>query len=427
MAKPVKTYLRWWRQSRLQSRAILPPHPLNCPECGLHTQIPALKQGSRADCPRCHHELVRVENNPFHAPPALALATLILLLCVYGNIFLTISLAGIREVLSMPEMVKGLMQYDFGFLAEIMFLFTFGTPLFFLLLCLYTYTAIILGKALPGLLNATRTMLRLREWIMIDVFFVSTLVAYIKLNAVAQVEFGAAFWLMAVMAIMLIRTIQSAPQHWVYSQIRRLCPDTGPQNSQSRTICCSRCLHFSPADKEQCATCGSRLFERRPLSLQYSAAFLAAAAILYLPANILPIMISSNIFNTETNTIMNGIAYMWNEGDKLIAVIIFSASVMVPSLKIISLAILQSSARFGLPLSAGKMSLLYRITETVGRWSMIDIFVIIILMSAFHTPVARVTPGPAAFYFCAVVLLTMLSAHYFDPRLLWDKAGQNRV
>jgi len=75
-------------------------------------------------------------------------------------------------------------------------------------------------------------------------------------------------------------------------------------------------------------------------------------------------------------------------------------------------------------MSADKMSVLYRITESIGRWSMIDIFVIIILMSSFHTNMARVVPGGAAIYFCLVVILTMLSAYYFDPRLIWDKQQQ---
>lgn len=133
-------------------------------------------------------------------------------------------------------------------------------------------------------------------------------------------------------------------------------------------------------------------------------------------------MISSNPINLEISTILTGIQYMWNDGDRLIAVIIFSASIVVPTLKIMSMAVLLASTRIKMPMSIGKMSVLYRITEWIGRWSMIDIFVIILLMSAFHTPMARVLPGPASIYFCLVVLLTMLSAHFFDPRLLWDKA-----
>ena len=113
---------------------------------------------------------------------------------------------------------------------------------------------------------------------------------------------------------------------------------------------------------------------------------------------------------------------MWRDGDKLVALIIFSASILVPSAKIISMTVLLLSARFGLPMKPQHMSLLYRLTETVGRWSMIDIFVIIILMSAFHSPIARITPGPAAVYFCLVVIFTMISAYFFDPRLLWDKS-----
>ena len=95
-----------------------------------------------------------------------------------------------------------------------------------------------------------------------------------------------------------------------------------------------------------------------------------------------------------------------------------------PVLKIIAMAVLIASAYFKPPMSAPKMSVLYRITESIGRWSMIDIFVIIILMSSFHTNMARVVPGGAAVYFCLVVVLTMLSAYYFDPRLIWDRHQQ---
>ena len=167
--------------------------------------------------------------------------------------------------------------------------------------------------------------------------------------------------------------------------------------------------------------CDSELFDRRPYSLHVAGCFLLAAIVLYFPANLLPIMISENPISKEVSTIMSGILYMWNDGDKLIASIIFSASIAVPTLKIVSMLVLLANARFGLFLPIRVLSLQYRITEAVGRWSMIDIFVIIIMMSAFHSHIARVTPGPAAIYFCLVVILTMLSAHFFDVRLLWDK------
>ncbi|KLT73610.1 PqiA family protein [Neisseria arctica] len=425
--RPIRTYRRWWRYKAHHHDATLPAHTVDCPECGLRIDIPRLLQGQEAHCPRCSHEIVEVEKNPYIAPLAYAVTSLILMVFVYGMMFITVSFSSVTSILSLPAMMKILIVQDFGFLAEVMFVLTFGIPLLFLLMCLYVYTALLREKMYPALFYATRTLVRLRHWIMVDVFFISTLVAYIKLTSVAEVEFGAAFYLMFVLAVMLIRTSVSIPQHWVYYRIHKISGRNTIQAPAAGLICCSRCLYFRQADENICGVCGSALFSRRPKSLSVSLAFLLAATILYIPANLLPIMISSNPFNTEISTIMSGIIYMWKDGDKLIAAIIFSASILVPGAKIASLFFLQiAAASSKLPLSAHTLSRLYRMTEAVGKWSMIDIFVIIILMSAFHTPLARVTPGPAAAYFCSVVVLTMFAAYFFDPRLLWDKAAENR-
>lgn len=421
---PVRSYLRLWRRSAYSPRAALPAHLINCPECGLLCSIPTLYQGEESHCPRCSHELVRVERNPFVTPAALAAAALLLLVYLYSTRFISISLTGVYAELTLPGMLRTLILQEFGLLAEVMFLFTFGTPLVFLLLCLYVFYALSREQALPGLLNATRTMVRLREWVMVDVFFISTLVAYIKLRALADVSFGPAFWLMPVMALLLIRTALSVPQHWVYYQIHRLHGRSTVSECTEHQICCSRCLYFRPEQEILCQVCGTLLFERRPGSLKLATAFLFAAVVLYFPANLLPIMITSTPLSHEVSTIMSGIILMWQSGDRFVAAIIFSASILVPSVKILLMAVLIFSARICLPAPAGLMSRLYRFTEAIGRWSMIDIFVIIILMSAFATPMVRVEPGPAALYFCAVVLLTMLSAHFFDPRLLWDQQNE---
>ena len=403
MMKPVRIYHRWWRYKSYLPDATLPAHTVECPDCGCRMDIPTLRQGQEAHCPVCNHEVVEVENNPYIVPLAYALTSLILMAFAYSMVYVRVDLFGVTSILSLPQMMRLLISLDYGFLAEVMFVLTFGAPLLFLLLCLYVYTALVRERAYPALRFATRILVRLRHWIMVDVFFISTLVAYIKLSSVAVVEFGSAFYLMFPLSVMLIRTSVSIPQHWVYYKIHRLTGGHAVQTASEDKICCSRC---------------------RPKSLNISLAFLLAALILYFPANILPIMISSNPTALEINTIFNGIVYMWNDGDRMIAVIIFSASIMVPVLKIIAMAVLIASAYFKPPMSAAKMSVLYRITESIGRWSMIDIFVIIILMSAFHTNMARVVPGGAAVYFCLVVILTMLSAYYFDPRLIWDRQQQ---
>ncbi|WP_245571915.1 paraquat-inducible protein A [Conchiformibius kuhniae] len=409
---------KWLR--RYLPAATLPAHAVDCPECGLRVSLPKLRQGQQADCPRCGHHLVRVEHNPYLLPLALALTGLILMALVYGQLFVTVTLGSVYSPLTLPEMVLSLMGQNDGFLGTVLFVFTFGVPVLFLLMCLYVYGSMLAQQPFPYVLYMTRALTRLRHWMMVDVFFISILVAYIKMSSVGEVHFHAAFWLLPVLALVLLRTVVAVPEHWVYHQIRRReHPDLLHPEGRAHT-CCTRCLYFRPASERECAICGSDVFDRRPHSLKLSFCFLLAAAILYIPANTLPIMISENPLSREVSTIISGIMFMWRDGDKMIAVIIFSASIAVPTLKIISMALLLYSAKVRPLMRVERLSWQYRLTEAVGRWSMIDIFVIIILMSAYHSPIARVTPGPAAIYFCLVVLLTMWSAYFFDVRLIWD-------
>lgn len=416
-------WLHWYLPN-----ATLPAHTVDCPECALRVDLPKLRQGQQADCPRCEHTLVRIENLAFQLPFACAIGALILVMLVYSQTFAEVVIGGIYTQLTLPEMVYSLMIRDFSFLGSVLFILTFGTPVLFLLLCIYVYASLVSDTPFPYQLYATRLLTRLNQWIMVDVFFISALVADIKMSSVAQVTWGMGFWLMPVLALLLLRTATGVPMHWVYYQIHR--SENHEHHDLFRTpnhqsICCSRCLYFRPKTERECGVCGSQLFDRRPRSLWISFCFLLAATILYIPANLLPIMISADPTQKMVNTIMNGIIYMWQDGDRMIAAIIFSASVAVPTLKIISMAILLISARIRPLMSVEKLSLQYRITEAIGRWSMIDIFVIIILMTAFHTPLAKVTPGPAALYFCLVVILTMLSAYFFDVRLIWDWKQQH--
>lgn len=418
------TRLRRARRYRpYQPQAVLPAHRISCHSCGLELRLPPLKPGKAAFCPRCGHPLARVEANPFMLPPALALASLIVLALVFSGLYMRVTLLGMEVPLTLPEMMKVLILQQSGFLAEVMFVLTFGAPFFFCLLCLYVYGGLLWGRPPPGVLRATRWLVRLRGWMMVDVFFISTLVAYIKLGKVAQVHFGPAFYLMFVLSVLLIRTALSVPEHWVYYQIRRLRGDKDLVRPEGGSVFCGKCLFERPAHETECEICGSGLHKRRPNSLSLSLALLITAMILLLPANLMTIMVSSNPTVIERSTIFSGIQFMWRDGDHYIAMIIFSASIMVPWLKIVAMGVLLYAARFGTKIAPQKLARLYLVTESIGRWSMIDIFVIIMLMSTFRTHLARVVPGPAALYFCLVVLLTMLSARFFDPRLMWDKAA----
>lgn len=186
---------------------------------------------------------------------------------------------------------------------------------------------------------------------------------------------------------------------------------------------CHACGRVEPVERTHCSRCGARLHLRSPGSLQRTIALTIAALILYFPANMLPILRIDSFTGAQKNTIVGGVIQFWQSHDYPVAAIIFVASVMIPVLKIIALIWLCFAARFGRhPLM---MTRLYRITEFIGRWSMVDVFVVAILVAVVQLgSVISIHPGPAAVSFASVVVLTMLAALSFDPRLIWDAAAQ---
>jgi paraquat-inducible protein A len=149
--------------------------------------------------------------------------------------------------------------------------------------------------------------------------------------------------------------------------------------------------------------------------------FLAVAGILYIPANLLPVIESSTLLGTTSNTILGGVRSLWDDGDYLIAIVIFTASIVIPGVKIASMAFLLSTTQAGWTWRPRGRSRIYRMVEVIGRWSMVDIYVgaALVALVQFST-IAQVSAGPAALPFAAVVVLTMMSAISFDPRLIWD-------
>lgn len=177
-----------------------------------------------------------------------------------------------------------------------------------------------------------------------------------------------------------------------------------------------------------CPRCGVRLHARKPASLVRAWTFLVAAMVLYLPANILPIMTMESIFGGQTDTIMSGVVFLWASGSWPLAIIVFVASIVVPLLKMLALLVILIAVHTGVRRHCHDLARLYRLLEIVGRWSMLDIFVVAILVALVQLQlVATVTPNEGAAAFGAVVVLTMLATMSFDPRLIWDSArGEDR-
>jgi paraquat-inducible protein A len=191
---------------------------------------------------------------------------------------------------------------------------------------------------------------------------------------------------------------------------------------------CHLCCKLSPAQTQHCPRCGSRLHLRTEESLQRTLALLITACVLYIPANLYPIMYTEQLgAPTEASTILGGILLLIELGSIPIALVIFLFSVIVPSGKLMVLFYLCWSVHNHQVMDAKQRSQIYRVTEFIGKWSMIDVFVVAILAALVHLgDLMVIRPGVAAISFAGVVIVTMIAAECFDSRLIWDNAEQDQ-
>jgi paraquat-inducible protein A len=189
------------------------------------------------------------------------------------------------------------------------------------------------------------------------------------------------------------------------------------------TACGLVCRPASPTKSGYCARCGERLESRRPRSLETATALLVAAAICYLPANALPVLTTTTLGSSEQDTILGGVMLLYSSGSWLLALIVLVASVIIPLGKLLALGYLLLAVRRGAVHGGHDQAQLYHIVEFIGRWSMLDVFVDAYTVALVQLqPMVSVAPAPGILFFAAVVVLTMLAAEYFDPRLIWDAA-----
>jgi paraquat-inducible protein A len=188
---------------------------------------------------------------------------------------------------------------------------------------------------------------------------------------------------------------------------------------------CETCALLSrPApgeDDGRCPRCGEELTFRKPDSLQRTWAFLIAAAICYVPANLLPVLTTHTAAGAESDTILQGVVLLWSPTGWPLSLIVLFASIMIPSGKIVALGYLLISIQRGSIEHSGQRVRLYRLVELIGRWSMVDVFVDTFTAALVQLqPLMSVSPAPGLVFFAAVVVLTMLAVESFDPRLIWD-------
>jgi paraquat-inducible protein A len=195
-------------------------------------------------------------------------------------------------------------------------------------------------------------------------------------------------------------------------------------------VSCHHCATLWKGVKahDHCGCCGARLHLRKPDSLNRTWAFVIAACIMYFPANLLPVMITTSFPGEEQqDTIMSGIIYFWTSGSWVLAIIVFIASFLVPLFKLAVMILLLIMVQRRSSWRLQQRAQLYRIVEVVGRWSMLDVFVVSLLTGLVQIKgFATIYAGEGITAFAAVVVFTMLASISFDPRLMWDAAEEER-
>jgi paraquat-inducible protein A len=425
-----------------------------CPNCGQFYRVPRVPPGGVARCLRCNAVLRRGRRYPVQRPLAFALAGLVLLAVAAQTPMLGFEFYGRSTQIELTSGPVTLDNEGLWELGVVVLATTLAVPLARLLAVIAVLAGLHMRSAPKWLPLLFAWAERLRPWAMIEVYLLGVLVAYSRLVALAQVEIGPGIYALGgvMLAIAAADAALDPDQVWETLQQKRLVADpaafaassparewrrpagpghlveTSVETSVPGLIGCDRCrLVVRAVPGERCPRCDAVLRHRKPNSINRTWALLLAATILYIPANTLPIMTVLSLGQATTATIASGVQELADRGMWPLAALVFFASITVPVLKVFGLGIMLLAVHYPPTGRLRDRTALYRMIETIGRWSMIDVFMLSVLVGLVRMGyLASVRPGLGAVAFCAVVILTMLAAMSFDPRLMWDAAAARR-
>ncbi|WP_428395209.1 paraquat-inducible protein A [Lichenicoccus sp.] len=424
-----------------------------CAGCGLFQRLPDLAPGSIARCVRCDMMLGRRRTNPPIATPlAFCVSALVLYLISIFEPLMTLSIYGRARAVTLFTGPIELIREGWVMAGLLIGAVTTIIPGIEIALMLGILLGALFHQRLPWRVpRMMRWYDKLRPWAMVEVYMLGLLVAYTKMIDLADVYVDPAayalFGLMITMAAMdstldddviwsrrRVRLVhrhiasrgESGPGHGEHAS------DTLPplDHMVSCRACGLVCYAEAALDREQvagaCPRCGKALRRRKPDSLRRTALFLFSAIILYIPANLFPIMTIIQLHKGGGHTILQGVRELYEAKMLPLALLVFFASITVPVLKIFSLTLMGVSAWRGSGRCIVDRTKLFRVVDFIGRWSMIDVFMVSILVALVrYGPLANVRADGGMMAFASVVVLTICAANSFDPRVMWDAAGRN--
>ena len=397
-----------------------------CHECATVHRVHEVAYGSAAACTICGAKLYRAQKDSIERTLGYVVAALILIVVANVLPFMTFKLEGREQVSTIMTGVLGLYEDGMWPLAALVFAAAIFMPLLKLLALLYVLLPLHLGRKPWRLPVVFRWVEMIHPWAMMEVFLLGVIVAYVKLTDLATIELGMAlFAFVAVILLMIAADVVLDPRE-VWNRIAPQATDRLLHDLDDRCtlVSCHDCdqLYRLPATAHAtCSRCGAPLHKRIHASIAIGWALTIAACILYIPANLLPIMTVIHFGQGEPSTILGGVVLLAEVGMWPVAALVFFASVAVPVMKLACMIYLMLSVQRQTTWRPRDRTFLYRIVEAVGRWSMVDIFMISILVALVSLgSIATIEPGAGAVAFAAVVIITMIAATAFDSRLIWD-------
>jgi paraquat-inducible protein A len=398
-----------------------------CHDCDLIHRVDAVLEGSIAKCSRCGAVLHQHKRDSLERTLALTVAGIILFVVANAFPFLGFKLgAQVHETVLITG-VRELYLQGMWILATVVLLTTIVMPAAQMIGLLYVLIPLKLNRIPWKLREVFRFIQSLRPWAMMEVFMLGILVSIVKLAKMATIVPGIAVFAFMALIFVLAASLAVLDPHAVWERIKIQESTRGNPVARAYPISCQSChllccLPSQEAHGLTCPRCGTNLHRRKPDSIARTWALILAAAIFYVPANVLPITIVTSLGKKQADTILSGVMYFISSGMWPIALVIFVASVFVPLVKLLALSYLSFSVQRKSRWRPVDRTKIYRMTEVVGRWSMVDVYVVTILVAMVNLgALASIEAGPAAVYFCGVVITTMFAAMSFDPRLIWDQ------
>ena len=401
-----------------------------CHDCGLIQTIPRLVPGAVVSCTRCGTILRHTRSSNLPAL-ALALTSLVLYCIAVWSPFISVNIVGqLREttLVSLPTAFVEDGMWELGAVVMLTAIILPGIKIGAVLVTLLGLRAANPPSWLP---IAFRQYHLVGPWAMVEVFLLGVFVAYTRLGAIATVQVGGALYALGALLLTIILTDYVIDREAVWEELADY--DLGRNDcagaAARHPIGCPTCnlLNDAPAG-DPCIRCDAILHDRKPDSTTRTWALLTAAVIAYLPANIYPVLSIERLGSISQSTILGGAKELLDAGMWPLALLVLFASVLVPAFKLLGLMFMLIQTHRGSTWRLVDRTRLYRMIEFIGRWSMIDIFMVSTLTGLVRSGrIATITPGFGAICFCSVVVLTMFASVSFDPRLMWDAAARRQA